>query len=309
MQLQENTLVTFHEENHTYTLPFGAELIGVTTLLRKHGLSPDYGSIPEDVLNKAAEEGTLIHKEIEAYDNGEAVFKSKLIQQYKELGLQFICNEYLVSDNEIVASFIDGVYEGSSENTVILVDYKTTQKEHTSSWRWQLSIYRTLFERQNPGIKVEALKVLWIDKKKAEIKKLIPIEPIPEEDVDELLEAEKNGVIYTVESIDFNALEIANIVEGFMSIGFGDSLRLLAEYQEKVKEVEESIANAKEAIYNEMLAKGVDKLEIDGIMLTVKKPYTTNKFDSTAFKKDHADLAEQYTKESEVKGSLIIKIK
>ena len=62
MQLANNTRIFFDETSHTYLLDDDKILIGVTSLMKKFGLSPDYSGIPEATLKKAAEEGTAIHK-------------------------------------------------------------------------------------------------------------------------------------------------------------------------------------------------------------------------------------------------------
>ena len=60
--------VKFKEDTHRYfDLKTGKELISVTTLLRKHGLAPNYGNVDPQVLKAKAERGKLIHLEIEKY--------------------------------------------------------------------------------------------------------------------------------------------------------------------------------------------------------------------------------------------------
>ena len=123
MELQDNKRVFFDPVSHTYLMG-DKVLIGVTSLMAKHGLSPDYSGIPEATLKKAAAEGTAIHQEIEDYDNGVSVLRTPLIEEYidicRENGLIFARNEYLISDDELVASSIDGVY--GPENDISLVD-------------------------------------------------------------------------------------------------------------------------------------------------------------------------------------------
>lgn len=314
MILTRNSRIEFIPFPHSYILDGEKVLTGLTTILKKHGLSANYSAVDDATLEHAADLGTQAHEAIEAYCNGGAVPQIPLIKSFAKLGLNICATEYLVSDNETVASAIDLINE-VDDHTVDLLDMKRTSSVHKDALRWQLGAYRYLFELANPGIKVRNCYCLPIKKGnkddilKDTCGKLVEIDPMDSEKVIALLDAEKNGVIYTDESIDFNALEIANIVEGFMSIGFGDSLRLLAEYQEKAKEVEESIANAKEAIYNEMLAKGVEKVEVDGVSITLKKPYETTRVDSKALQTDFPEVYERVAKTSTCKGNITIKIK
>ena len=73
MELTRSNRVYFDATSHSYLLDGETLLMGVTELMKKHGLGADYSGIPEATLRKAAEEGTAIHQEIEAYDNGESV--------------------------------------------------------------------------------------------------------------------------------------------------------------------------------------------------------------------------------------------
>ena len=63
--------LNFDENSHTYTLikENGEEinLVSVTQLLKKHGLSPDYSNIDSEILRLKAERGKVILKELEDY--------------------------------------------------------------------------------------------------------------------------------------------------------------------------------------------------------------------------------------------------
>lgn len=314
MILQKVDRVQFFPFTHDYILDGEKPLIGITGLMKRHGLSANYSRIDEATLKHAADLGTEAHEAIEAYCEGETTPDIPLIKSFKKLGLDIIATEYLVSDFEIVASSIDLVAK-VDENTVDLIDMKRTSTVHKDALAAQLGFYKTFFEAINPDIKVRNCYCLPIKKGnkddilKDTCAKLVEIEPMSAEKVMAVLQAEKEGKIYHEEGEDVNTTEVANVIEGFMSVGFADSLRLLAEYQAKVKEVEDSIADAKEQIYQEMLAKGVTKVEIEGVSITLKKPYQSPKFDSKSFKEDHPDLAEQYTKTTEVKGNITIKLK
>ena len=114
MRLRKNKEVAFNEWLHVYTASDGHTLIGATELMKRHGLSPDYGGISKDVLEKAAARGTAIHQLLQDYDDGKAVIEDENLKAYKTLGLKVHCSEYLVSDNEIVATFIDKVLDDCS---------------------------------------------------------------------------------------------------------------------------------------------------------------------------------------------------
>lgn len=305
--------VQFFDLTHTYLLDGERYLIGVTELQKKHNLSPNYTMVDQEVLDHAADLGTQAHKAIEAYCDGLPIPETPLIKSFKKLGLDIIATEYLVSDFETVASSIDLVAK-VDENTVDLIDMKRTSSVHKDALASQLGFYKVFFEAINPDIKVRKCYCLPIKKGnkddilKDTCGKLVEIEPMSKDTVDAILLCEKMGTIWTPDDNPAEH-EVANVVEGFLSVGLGESVALLANLQAQVKEVEDSIALAKESIYNEMLSKGIDNIEVDGLSITLKRPYQTSKFDSKAFKSDHPDLADKYIKESEVKGNITFKIK
>lgn len=304
MELTVNSRVWFDETSHSYLLDDEKILIGVTTLMKKHGLGADYSGIPEAVLHKAAEEGTSIHKEIEDYDNGVSVLNTELIDGYRKLGLKHIASEYLVSDNDVVASAIDGVYEGLKPNSVILIDYKTTSKVHTRALQFQLGFYRTLFERQNPGIEVTGCYCLHIDKKKRAIIGLIPIDPVTSELVDEVIEAERKGEIFidpyqpTSASVIFSESDVRTYINRISTI---------AEIKERLKQYEAEIKGYDSKILAYMLENNLEEMSVEGGVIKIKKGYQRKTVDTARLTKDYPQLAAKYEKISEVSPSIIYK--
>ncbi len=65
--------VKFNKMKHTYTLTKENgekyDLVSVTTLLKKHGITPDYSNVNESVLKAKADRGIVIHEELEQYIN------------------------------------------------------------------------------------------------------------------------------------------------------------------------------------------------------------------------------------------------
>lgn len=311
MELRNNERVFFDPLSHTYLLDGDMQLIGVTELMKKHGLSADYSGIPEKVLNKAAEEGTALHKEIEDYDNGLSVLRTPLIDEYAKLcaqaGLIFISNEFLVSDNELIASSIDGVYglKNGNGNEVALVDYKFTQKVHTRPLSWQLGIYKVLFERQNPQLKVAACYCLHGDKKTRTIKGLVPIEPVSEAEVDALLQAEREGRIY----IDEKEAPSAELVLTDQEIAaYIVQQKEIARLKEQVKKIEDTLKGLDKRVLDYMLENNLESLEGGGGVFKVKKAYTRTSIDTERLKRIQPGIYEQYKKETTVSASISFKL-
>lgn len=265
MKLTENKQIYFEPLSHTYIGPDGKIISGLTSLMAKHSLSPDYSHIPEKVLMAAAEKGTAIHKLLQEYDEGNALLNEPLIEEYRDAirdaGLTHIASEYLVSDNEVVATFIDKVYDTGIPNVVDLADVKTTLKVHKRSLAWQLGANVVLFERQNPGIKVRNVFCISIDKDTRKLRGLVPITPVSTEEVDALLQAEREGRIY----IDLHEEPSAELVLTDAELtAYVTQQNEIAKLKEQIKAIEETIKGLDKRVLDYMLENDLETLEGGG---------------------------------------------
>lgn len=304
MELKHSDRIYFDPVSHSYLLDEEKLLMGVTELMSKHGIGANYGGIKQEVLDNAAAIGTELHKEIQDYENGETIFASDLIDDYKKLGLKFIESEYQVSDYELIASAIDGVYEGSKPNSVILVDFKFTEKYHRRALEWQLGIYKYLFERQNPGIKVESLFCFHGDKKTRRMKGFYPVEGVTAEEVEALLDAERNGLIY----IDENA--VPDITEALTE----SEAQALAENASRIADLEATLKSLKEAddairgkLLDYMEDNNLTEIACPGGKFTRKAAYTQTRVDSKALESKFPAVYAKVLKTTSVKSSISYK--
>lgn len=295
MRLRKNKEVAFNEWLHVYTASDGHTLIGVTELMKRHGLSPDYGGISKDVLEKAAARGTAIHQLLQDYDDGKAVIEDENLKAYKALGLKVHCSEYLVSDNEIVATFIDKVLDDCS-----LADVKSTSSVHRRPLEWQLSIGAYLFELQNPGKKVPHLYCIHVRDGKA---KLIEVNRIPNDGVERLLECERCGVVYSDNPVPADA----TLALEEQAVVLAEQLDQIARLKLAIKETEQASAELQQRLYDYMTENNLDEMACELGTFVRKDPYTKKALDSTRLKKEKPELYEQYLKESEIKGSITFK--
>lgn len=287
--------VMFDELTHSYIC--GDRILsGVTSLMAKHGLSADYSGIPESVLKKAAERGTAIHSLLEDYDNGMPTVEDATIRAYKKLGLKVICSEYLVSDHEIAASFIDKVLEDGS-----LADVKTTSEVHTESVSWQLSIYAYLFERQNPGMKVPALYCIHIRNGRA---KLIPLNRVSDSEVEELFRAERDGRAY---SRPDNSVSVTEALTESEAMALTDALSKIAAYTAAVKTEEAKAEELKNRLYDYMTEHNLNEVSCEGGKFVRKAESVQIRLDSKTLKEKEPEIFEKYSKEISVKGSITFK--
>ena len=184
--------VVFNQEYHTYSLN-GITLNGITGLIKSQLFPNLYKDIPQYILDKAAERGTMVHESIELFDAG---FEPKVsipeLENYKRIKqeneLTTITNEYIVTDKEHFASAIDLVLCKGED--IILADIKTTYTLDKEYVRWQLSIYAYLFELQNPDLKVSKLYVLWLRDDKSEFAE---VKRVKIDTIKDLLQCEIDG--------------------------------------------------------------------------------------------------------------------
>ena len=268
--------VVFNPDEHTYMLG-DKELSGITSVISRQLFPDKYRDVPEYVLRKAAERGTMIHSICELVDDMGITHDSDEAQGYKELkddwGLRYECSEYLVSDNEHYASCIDKVYR-ENETDFTLGDIKTTYVLDKESVRWQLSIYAYLFELQNPGCNAVRLIGIWLRGKNHEI---VEVERIPSEVVMNLLKCDSEGRQFV------NPYSISPVT-------------LPDEYRKMERTIQEIVSQAKywsdkkkeitDGVMMAMVEAGEYSWKGDIISFTRKKDTIRKDFDKKAFEKD-----------------------
>lgn len=298
--------VFFDEEQHTYTLGT-KRLSGITSIIKRLVFPDMYDKVPQAVLNKAAERGTIVHNNIQLWVSGFNEDDESLkpfVEAFEEAGLKAWESEYLVSDNESVASSIDLVC--LNQDNIILCDIKTTSILHMEYLQWQLSIYAYLFEHQNPELKVSGLKAIHIRNEKCSI---IDVERLSDENVEALLNAYRNGD-------EFFDNPLHSIPEGL-----DDLLKAYAENEQKVQEAkfitDQLDARKKELQEKIVEVMGKDKMtKIDTSIakVTISADSTKDSFDLKAFReselfKKAQDSYKEFIKTTTTKGRVTITLK
>lgn len=83
----------------------------------------------------------------------------------------------------------------------------------------------------------------------------------------------------------------------------------IAEYEQTMKYLKEKEDALKTAILAEMEAKGIIKIDTPDMTISYIAPTDRETFDSKTFRKEHADLYDEYIKMTPVKSSIRIKVK
>lgn len=292
--------VTFIEETHQYFIG-KKELKGVTGTLIKKAFPDTYKNIPESVLMKAAERGSLIHNTFETFcsifdaDIKQYPNPTEELQAFHSMlvayDLHYVASEYLVTDGENFASAIDGIF-ADSEGNIYLVDYKTTATIHYDNVSLQLSIYAKWFEEQNPDLKVKEIVCMWFKNGQS---KFQPLPRISDEQIDDLINAylaDDAEYQYKVEVPEqFSALE----QEFRLITARVDALKIKQdELKEKIMKMMED--NKQKSVKTQFASYSY-------VAATTKKT-----FDTKLFKDTEPDHYEHYLKETTTKPSIRIKL-
>lgn len=288
MELKESKVI-FDAVQHTYTLD-GKQLSGITSLLQRQ-LGERYGDIPVEVLEKAKQRGTEIHSVIEFCDSFNIPTDDTNYNAYRGLiaskGLTRLANEYLVSDNEYIASSIDVVFDDCS-----LADIKTTSKIDMEYVSWQLSIYAYLFELNNPESKVNKLFVIWLPKPEYGKPQIVEAARHSADEVKAMIEADKNGEIY-----ERNALMIAP-----------ETINAIVELEQQMRFLKEQEKEFRTKILQMMQMQNIKSFKSDKLLLTRKLSSVSERLDTAKLKAEFPEIYNQCLKQSFTEESLIIKI-
>ena len=299
--------VVFEPEHHTYTLD-GKELSGVTAIVK--WLFPDtYAGIPEDVLMRAAEYGTLIHGKCELADSM-GIADEPIVKEYqriiKDAGLEVLCSEYLVSDCKDIASSIDKVFTDDS-----LGDIKTTSQVHEANVQLQLSIYAYLYELQT-GRKANKLYLIWLPKPqygKPMVKELQRIPDLVCKYIIEVFAA--NGDTLSALSAVSHYLPAQTIhkrTKGEIPDELSSIVEELMMVKQQLNKLSERESELKKTILTVMQRNSEDTWGNDLIQFTRKAAYQRESIDTKALKANEPSIYESYKKVTTVAESLTYKL-
>lgn len=276
--------VLFDEEFHTYMLD-GVFLSGITKVLGEKLFPDKYKDIPEAIVEKARERGSMIHKEIEnSFKGVAAVFPSEEFEAFKKgtKDIEFIESEFIVSDDKKYATAIDLV-----DKSINLYDAKTTYKLDKEYLQWQLSIEAYLLEKQ---CKVKAGKLYGIHLRGNKCK-ITEVQRIDNDKVEALL-YEDNVVKQNVDLVAYQDL----------CVKFRDA-------EKQYKDLEKQFKDMKAKIADVMYEKGVYNFDNDIMSITLKDGYVKKQVDTDKMKKEYPDVYEECLKEINVSKSITIKFK
>lgn len=180
-------VLEYIDETHTY-LYDGVVLPSITQLL-KVKFGNKYNGIPKETLDRAAEQGTAVHKAIEDYELHDTESNLPELRNYKFLkkAYKFDCvsNEVPVvlfwKGEAVAAGRLDLVLQEGEQ--IGLGDIKRTSALDKNYLAYQLNLYRIAYQ-QCYGLNIEFLRGLHL---REDTRKYVTL-PINENLVSEILE-------------------------------------------------------------------------------------------------------------------------
>ena len=184
---------------------------------------------------------------------------------------------------------------GSDE--ICLVDIKTTWTLDRQSTGVQLSIYKRFFERQNPGLNVAHIYVLWLPNKDLTIAELHELAVKDDEFLDDLIEADLTNQSFDIVATYGSLPEAVRAVENEIVM-----------IEKEMKECKERQDELKKGLYKIMEENDVKQFRGTMVTLTRILPSTAETLDQRALKKEYPEIFAKFTKKTEKAGSLRITV-
>lgn len=290
--------ITFDEENHQYTNARTGEVLPSVTQI----ISAVYGSgleqAPSKFVERAAEKGTVIHKEIDTYLTKGTLGETPEFKTWlnwsgfskKHVSCAYFAEHIVSTDtpNGPFAGTVDFFANG------FIYDWKTSKtatRKQLEKWQMQLSMYCYALRKMGNLVN-EPLKVVHITDKV----EVINVDYIGDKWVENTVKMYYEGQ------------KVENKPETSLQTVDESKLATLGNVLKQIAELEQSIEPIKEQIKAEMEKRGILTLKAGEVTISYVSPHKAKKFGTNRFKADNAEMYEQYTKESEVKSSIRIKV-
>ena len=280
---------------HAYMLDL-EELTGVTTVLKQVLFYDKYNGISEDVLRRAAARGTAIHEAVQAhllgipYDpapdtlefKAEAARALASWQNYErgselQTMVETECVEYLVSNEQDIASKVDVVFKNRGGEGYTLADIKTTSEFDEEYLSWQLSIYADFF-RQQTGEAVTMLVAMWYNRSRGTWQ-VIQVKDKGHDAVQSLIDDWRKGLQREVAKVETQYP--APVIE------LGQMYR---DIENEIKRLTAERDEFRKGFMSLMKENGIKSVELEGFRATYIEPTERRSFDVKKLLALHPEL-------------------
>ena len=272
--------VEFDKETHAYTLD-GETIPSVTQMIK--ALYGGYEGVPRDMLESAADKGTLIHDEIRVYeDTGKEGFSDELaayIALKKSRGFVAESVETMICGCTSFGHF-GGTYDMLLMDGTV-VDFKSGSRVDRVKAQVQLSLYA--YALRNAGKKAVNGAVIHLRGENAEWI-----------DVPLLSDAECEELVRKYYAGETCRTEVATMLEA-LPVSAVDKLIGI---ERQIAEAEEAKKVLHEAIKAEMETRGIFRYDDGKLSITYVAPSTRESVDTKALKAAEPAVAAKYLKTS-----------
>lgn len=280
---------------HAYMLDL-EELTGVTTVLKQVLFYDKYNGISEEVLRRAAARGTAIHEAVQAHLLGipynpapdtlefktEAARALASWQNYErgselQTMVETECVEYLVSNEQDIASKVDVVFKNKGGEGYTLADIKTTSEFDEEYLSWQLSIYADFF-RQQTGEAVTMLVAMWYNRSRGTWQ-VIQVKDKGHDAVQSLIDDWRKGLQREVAKVETQYP--APVIE------LGQMYR---DIENEIKRLTAERDEFRKGLMGLMKENGIKSVELEGFRATYIEPTERRSFDVKKLLALHPEL-------------------
>lgn len=308
-----NMKIEFDEKTHTYFVDGEIATISVTELLHKHGLSPDYKDVREEVLTARAEEGKRVHKDLEKIlmdkDHIPETTQGINFRSWAKDNLSGGVAEQMIAykyDGLIIAGTAD-VIGIDKDNKFIIGDHKNTSKFNREYVSWQVSLLDYMARRLNKE-PINGISLNWEGAKtfycfhynpKTGVMKVYELDKVPDEEITKLIECEYNNEIYKRPVL---------VVDRDLQVAFEKAEEYLVTMEERYKEAKNNAEYFRDQMRELFEKQGIISWESpNGLMKVVyRHPYDRLSIDATKLKRNYPKAFSECQKLSKVKATVSV---
>lgn len=281
----------------------------VTQILTKQGISTDFSKIEnQQAVKEAALRGTFFHKLVEEYlKKGSKKYMgffqtayminqiNKLSEKYNVVGkiseYPMICT-LKANDKEFSFGGTADLVLQRENGKDILIDYKTGER-HPDSEKWQTSFYKEMYQ-VNTGREISEIFIINTAEQK-----VIPIEPVPKNEIVRLLKNEMQNKLYSESQIENKEIQekLEDIEERYITTlqakeKFMNENNFKA-LEERLKKIENEEDDIKKEMVSLSKETGIGKFNFADYNVTVSAA-TNTKVDLEAFKNKYPEAFIKY---------------
>lgn len=289
--------IIFDQISHTYTESrTGKESPSVNYIINSvYGSGLEF--VDPAILKAASEHGTDVHEDVHNWWISETYYEPKHIETVKLIEYFEMNNFGLENAESEMIVHVPGMFAGTADlfSDHILTDYKTSKNKPTrkmlAHWQKQLSFY--FYALKKMGKDPKYMGVLHVTKNGVVP---YPMKYLGDKFVEDTYQAFVEG--RKLEEPTETSLQTVNT----------RTVQKLQRTLEKIALMKKEVDTIRDQIKDEMEKRGILNLKLGNVNITYVAPTKRKTFDVDRFKAENEGLYEQYTKESEVKSSIRIKL-